>query len=133
MYLQSRSQVISIQFLFLFFFFFQFFQLFSPSSISSTVAPTTFWCFMEIVDIEGSTVFYNNIYIAFAICIKITKADLSFDFTIFHCRMSTIQPTWPVCTTFIGLHTRCWHFCSSISHKSMPSHNELIVTQRRTM
>ena len=69
-----------------------FFQLFSPSLISPTVAPTTFWCFMEIVDIEGSTVFHQNISLACATCSTTTKADLSFYFTIFHCRMSTFQP-----------------------------------------
>ena len=42
--------------------------------------------------------------------------------------MSTIQPTWPVCTTAVCWHTCCWHFCSCSSHKTIPSLKELVVT-----
>ena len=42
--------------------------------------------------------------------------------------MSTIQPTWPVCTTAVCWHMCCWHFCSCSSHKTIPSLKELVVT-----
>ena len=42
--------------------------------------------------------------------------------------MSTIQPTWPVCTTSVCWHTCCWHFCSCSSHKTIPPLKELVVT-----
>lgn len=45
----------------------------------------------------------------------------------FHCRMSSMQPTWVGCTTSECLHTRCWPFCSCSSHKVIPSHRELVV------
>ena len=47
---------------------------------------------VKFVDEVGSTVFYKNIYCAFATNRAITKADPPDNFTIFHCRMSTIQP-----------------------------------------
>ena len=47
---------------------------------------------VKFVDEVGSTVFYKNIYCAFATNRAITKGDPPDNFTIFHCRMSTIQP-----------------------------------------
>ena len=51
----------------------------------------------------------------------ITKVDLPFNFTIFHCRMSINQPPWPIGTTSVCWHTSCWHFCTSSPHKTIPS------------
>ena len=76
-----------------------------------------------------TAVFYNNIIWVFATSRAITKADRPLNFAIFHCRMSTNQPAWPVCTTSECWHTRCWHFCSCGSHKTIPSLRELVVTQ----
>ena len=59
----------------------------------------------------------------------ITKANLSENLIIFHWRMSTIQPAWPVCTTSICWHTRCSYFCYCSSHKTKPSLKEFVVTQ----
>ena len=98
-------------------------------SVCTTVAwGTTRWLW-KFVDEVGSTVSYRNIFWVFATSRVITKADRLFNFTIFHCRMSTIQPAWPVCTTSICWHTCCWHFCSCSSHKTIPPLRKLVVTQ----
>ena len=47
----------------------------------------------------------------------ITKANLSENLIIFHWRMSTIQPAWPVCTTSICWPTRCWIFVTAAPTK----------------
>ena len=105
-------------------------SIFASHSVCTTVAwETTRWVF-KFVDEVGSTVFYNNSYWVFATSRAITKADLPKNVTIFHCRMSTIQPAWPVCTTSVCWHTRCWHSCSCSSHKTIPSPGEWVVTQR---
>ena len=106
-------------------------SIFASHSVCTTVAwGTTLWI-EKFVDIVGSTVFYKNFFFVSATSRAITKADLPENFTIFHCRMSTTQPTWPVCTTSECWHTCCGHFCSCSSHKTIPSHREL-VTQRWT-
>ena len=66
--------------------------LFSSHLVRATIARITTRWVKKFVDEVGSTVFYKNIFRVFATTIAITKADLSVDFTIFHCRMSTIQP-----------------------------------------
>ena len=76
----------------------------------------------------GSTVFYKDHLREFATGGTITKADLPLNFTILHCRMSTIQPAWVDCTTSKSWHTCCWHFCSCSSPKTIPSLKELLVT-----
>ena len=107
-------------------------SIFASHSVCTTVAwGTTLWLY-KFVDIVGSTVFYKNFFFVSATSRAITKADLPENFTIFHCRMSTIQPTWPVCTTSVCWHTCCGHFCSCSSHKTIPSLRELVVTQRWT-
>ena len=103
-------------------------SIFASHSVCTTVACETS-SREKIVDEVGSTVFYWNPYWVFAISRAITKADPSANFTIFQCRMSTKQPAWPVCTTSECWHTRCWHFWSSISHKTIPSLMEVVVTQ----
>ena len=105
-------------------------SIFASHSVCTTVAwGTTRWLW-KFVDEVGSTVSYRNIFWVFATCRAITKADRLFNFTIFHCRMSTNQPAWPVCTTSKCWHTCCWHFCSCSSHKTIPSLTELLVTHR---
>ena len=104
-------------------------SIFASHSVCTTVAwVTTRWLY-KFVDKVGSTVFYKNTCCVFATSRAITKADRPSNFTIFHCRMSTIQPAWPVCTTFECWHTRCWHFFFCSSHKRIPSLRELVVTQ----
>ena len=98
-------------------------------SVCTTVAWFTTRWVKKFVDKVGSAVFYNNIIWVFATSRAITKADRPLNFAIFHCRMSTNQPAWPVCTTSECWHTCCWHFCSCGSHKSIPSLRELVVTQ----
>ena len=98
-------------------------------SVCTTVAWVTISELLLFVDEVGSTVFYRNTCCVFATSRVITKADHPGNFTIFHCRMSTFQPAWPVCTTSVCWHTCCWHFCSCSSHKTIPSLRELVVTQ----
>ena len=107
-------------------------SILAPFLVCTTVAWVTMrWA--KFVDEVGSTVFYRNTSWVFATSISITKADRPRNFTIFHCRMSTIQPPWPDCTTSERWHTRCWHFCSCSSHKTIPSLRELDVTQLWTV
>ena len=108
-------------------------SIFASYLVCTTVARVTHMRMLKFVDEVGSTVFYKNISKIFATIIAIAKADCSSNFTIFHCRMSIIQPTWPLCTTSICWHTRCWHFCSCSSHKTIPSFRELAVTQLWTV
>ena len=105
-------------------------SIFTSHSVCTTVAwVTTRWHY-KFVDKVGSTVFYKNIFFVLATSRAITKADRPFNFAISHCRMSTIQPAWPVCTISECWHTRCWHSCSCSSHKTIPSPGEWVVTQR---
>ena len=97
-------------------------------SVCTTVAWVTFRWLLVFVDEVGSTVFYRNICCVSATSRVITKAYHPENSTIFHCRMSTLQPAWPVCTTSECWHTRCWHFCSCSSHKTIPSLREFVVT-----
>ena len=112
---------------------FLFLEIFATHSVCTTVAEvTTLWVMRFVYEI-GTTVFYKNLSRVCATARTITKADRPFNFTIFHCGMSTIQPPWPVCTTSICWHTRCWHFCPCSSHKTIPSLGEKVVTQRCSM
>ena len=102
-------------------------EFFASHSVCTTVAwGTNRW--VKFVDEVGSTVFYKNLSRVYATSRAITKADLPLNFTIFHCRMSTIQPAWPDCITSECWHTCCWHFCSCSSLKTIPSLKELLVT-----
>ena len=103
-------------------------NIFALHSVCTTVTHTTLFRLEMLVDIVCSTVFHKNLIWVFATRNAITEADCSVNFTIFHCRMSTIQPAWKVCTTSECWHTRCWHFCSWSSHKTIPSLRELFVT-----
>ena len=110
-----------------------FLNFLAPRLVSSTEAHSTILRWNKFVNKVGSTVFHKNTSLVFATCSStITKANFSRNFTIFYGRMSTHQPAWPVCTTFECRHTRCWHFCSCSSHKTIPSLTEPFVTQRRT-
>ena len=84
---------------------------------------------MKFVDEIGSAVLYKNIVWVSTTGVTITEADDPANFTIFHCRMSTIQPAWPVCTTAVWFHARCWHFCSCSSRKTIPSLSETFITE----
>ena len=104
-------------------------SIFASYSVCTTVAwGTTMWV-KKFVDEVGSAVFYRNLYNILATGVTITKADRPGNFTIFCCRMSSIEPARPICTTSVCWHTRCWHFCSCSSHKTIPSLRELVVTQ----
>ena len=102
-------------------------KVFASRSVCTTVAQVTSgW--LKFVDEVGFTVLNKNIFWFFATGRAITKADLPFSFIIFHRRMSCHQPAWPFCTTSVCWHTRCWHFCSRSSRKTIPSLWELVVT-----
>ena len=106
-----------------------FLKIFASHSVCSAVLRVTNSWLLKFVDIVWSTVFHRNRVWLFATSRAITKADRPLNFTIFHCRMRTIQPAWPVCTTSVCWHTRCWHFCSRSSNKTIPSLREWFVTQ----
>ena len=108
-------------------------SIIASHSVCTTVEWVTVRWLLVFVDEVGSTVFYRNICCVSATSRAITKADHPENLTIFHCRMSTIQPAWPVCTTSECWHTRCWHFCSYCSHKTIPSLRKLVVTQLFTV
>ena len=91
------------------------------TSVCTTVARVTSGWVSKVVDEVGFTVFNQNIVWVLATIRAITKADPPCNYTIFHCRMSSRQPAWPVCTTSECWHTRCWHFCSCSSHQTIPS------------
>ena len=98
-------------------------------SVCTTVAWVTSRWAKKFVDEVRSTVFHRNLGSVPAVVYTITKAYRPGNFTIFHWRMSTIQPTWEVCTTSECWHTRCWHFCSCSSHKTIPSLKEFSVAE----
>ena len=103
-------------------------SIFAPFLVCTTVPWVTSYKWVKFVDEVGSTVFYRNLCWEFATSRSITRADRPLNFTIFHCRMRASQPAWKVCTTSEYWHTRCWHFCSCSSHKTIPSLRELVVT-----
>ena len=104
-------------------------SIFASYSVCTTVAwGTTMWV-KKFVDEVGSAVFYRNLYNILATGVTITKADRPGNFTIFCCRMSSIEPARPICTTSVCWHTRCWHFCSCSFHKTIPSLRKWFVTQ----
>ena len=102
---------------------------FASKSVCTTVAWVTSRWGKKFVDEVRSTVLHRNLVSVLAAVFMITKAYHPGSFTIFHCRMSTIQPTWQVCTTSECWHTRCWHFCSCSSHKTIPSLKEFSVAE----
>ena len=110
-----------------------FLKIFALNSVCTTATCITAWKLQKFVDIVWSTVFHKNRVWPSATSKAITKADRPLNFTIFHCRMRAIQPTWPVCTTSVCWHTRCWYFCSRSSHKTVPSLTELVITHRWTV
>ena len=110
-----------------------FLKIFASHSVYTTVPRVTSSWLLKFVDEVGSTVFNRNFFYVLATSRAITKADRPLNFTIFHCRVRTIQPAWPVCTTSVCWHTRCWHFCSRSSSKTIPSLRKLLVTQLWTV
>ena len=121
---------------FLLCFFFFCFVIISSAwhSVCTTVTHLTFKWPNKVVNKVGSTVLYRNVFgFSAFITTSFTKADLFGSFTIFHCRMGIIQPARVDCTTSVVWHPCCWHFCSSSSHKTIPSLRELFVTQLWTV
>ena len=107
---------------------FLFISFFSPSSVCSTVAWITIKWVKKLVDKVGSAVYHQNSVGFLATGAFITKADRPGNLTIFHCRMSTIQPTWEVCTTSECRNTTCGHYSSCRFHKTIPPFTELVIT-----
>ena len=103
-------------------------------SVCTTVAHLTIKWQNKVVNKVGSTVLYRNVFDIFAsITTSSTKADLFGSFTIFYCRMGIIQPARVDCTTSVRRHPCCWDFCSSSSHKTIPSLREWTVTHLWTV
>ena len=108
-----------------------FLNFFAPHSVRTTIARITIWWLKK--NCKWSRIhifFYKNLFRIFATSRAITKAHHPANFTIFHCRMSSRQPAWPVSATPECLHTLCWHSCSCSSYKTIPFLTELAVTQR---
>ena len=105
-----------------------FVKLLDADLVRTTVAGIAKWGRSKFIDVKWSTILNWNFDCIFATCRTTAKADHPRNFTIFHCRMRTSQPAWPVCTTSVCWHTRCWHFCSSSSHETIPSLGEKAVT-----
>ena len=108
---------------------YHFVKLLDSDLVRATVAGRTNRGLSKFVNKKWSTIFNWNCAWMCATGATIAKADLSGNFIIIHCRMSTIQPAWPVYTKSVCWHTRCWHFSSCSSHKTIPSHKELVVTK----
>ena len=110
----------------------RFVKLLDSDLVRAAVTRRTTRGLSKFVDIKWSTICNWNFDWVFATCRTIAKADRPGNFTIFHYRMSTIQPAWPVCTTFVCWYTCCWHFSSGSSHKTVPSLGEWVVTKHWT-
>ena len=99
-----------------------FLNFFAPHSVRTTIARITIWWLKK--NCKWSRIhifFYKNLFRILATSRAITKAHHPANFTIFHCRMSSRQPAWPVSATPECLHTLCWHSCSCSSYKTIPS------------
>ena len=85
-------------------------KLLDSDLVCAAVAGKTTRGLKNFVHVKWLTIFNWNCAWIFATCSTIAKADRSGKFTIFYCRMGTIQPAWPVCTTSVCWHARCWQF-----------------------
>ena len=105
---------------------------FASHLVCTAVARATSRWVMKVVDEVRSTIFNWNSDFIFATSGSraIAKADHLINFTIFHCRMGINQPAWPFCTTSECWHTLCWHSCSCMSHKTIPSLRKFVVTKQ---
>ena len=114
-----------------------FFSCFSAwNLVCTTVTQVTMRWLTKFVNKVGSTVLYRNCFCLFAFKCMLgvfAKTNRPGSFTIFHCRMSTIQPTRVGCTTSKCWYMCCWHLCSCSSYKTIPSFRELFVTQLWTV
>ena len=109
-----------------------FVKFFSSRSVCSTVPWITIKWLKKFVDKVGSAVYYRNCVPFFTTAEFIAKADRLGNFIVFHCRMSTIQPAWPVCTTSERWNTACGHFSSCRFYKTIPPFTELVITSLLT-
>lgn len=98
----------------------------SRHSVWTTIAHISIWCRKEFVYIIGSTAFHRNFHCIPAAATSFKAYRPSY-FTIFHCRMATIEPARPICATSEFRNTLCWHFCSCGSHKTVPARREFVV------
>ena len=89
--------------------------------VCATIPRITNRRWTQFVDKVGSTVFHCDLFWILASVITFGEADRPIYFTICHCWFSSIQPTWPVCTTSVFWHRHCWHFCPCSSSKTIPS------------
>ncbi len=96
--------------------------------VGATVTHVTSRCWNQLVDIVGAAVLHINVDRFLAANIKLVKADLSCDYTLSHCRMSTIQPAWEVCITSALRWTCGRHLRPCGSIKTIPANKKGIVT-----
>jgi len=94
--------------------------------ISAAVTGVTIPYVTQLVDVVVAAVLHLNgdEYLTTA---KLIDADVSCDFTLSHCRMTTIQPDRKVCITTFHRWTCCHHFCACSSLEAIPA-IECVVT-----
>ena len=61
-----------------------------PDLVSATVAVTTIWCAIEVIDVVSAAVSHLNVGGTPTTSGDIAKTDLPGHFAISHCRMTTI-------------------------------------------
>ena len=98
--------------------------------ICAAVALVTARCGTQFVNIIGGTILHFDMFTVFARMWRIAKANFADFFAVCHCGMSTIQPAWKVCTTFVFVHACGWHSCSCVTLEAIPSFFKTIVTQK---
>jgi len=79
------------------------------------------------VDVVGAAVLYINEEEFFTTVHIRLNADFSFDCTLSHCRMRSVQPGRCLCTTSVNRWTCGHHFCACSSLEAIPA-IEFVVT-----
>ena len=102
-------------------------RAFVTGLVSAAVTEGTFPKAKQIVDVVEATVLYLNVEPVDATALKPVDADFSFDFTLSHCRMTTIQPDRIGCITMELRWTCGHHFCACSSLEAIPA-IEVVVT-----
>jgi len=81
----------------------------------------------QLVDVVGAAALYLNRDLFVTTAFKFVNASISPDFTLSHCRMTTIQPDRIGCITTVHRWTCGHHFCACSSLEAIPA-IESVVT-----
>ena len=96
--------------------------------VSATISGVTIAWVRQLVDIVGAAVLYENSDWAGATVSRTAHASCSYDFTLSHSRMISIQPGGKGCITSVHWWTWGRHFCSCGSLEAIPAIRESVVT-----